>query len=184
MTVIITSFRCNWNWMNTSFWSIDAILETFVLLSMKKQFLWKNLHSSIEFFFFFKPSDLSFSPFFVWKFHFRIHTYKPDSSSVYSSTAGAHYFTILATPCRNWRNNFHQLRRRRQQCAATAAPLPPHRSVAASAWRSQQGEVTWVRPEKISSIPSTDYGHTMTKFLILSGQKSTPTPNYIFGIWI
>ena len=33
-------------------------------------------------------------------------------------------------------------------------PPPPRRSVAASAWRSQQGEVTWVRPEKISSIPS------------------------------
>ena len=41
---------------------------------------------------------------------------------MYSSAAGAHYFTILATPCRNWRNNFHQLRRRRQQCVATAAP--------------------------------------------------------------
>ena len=71
-----------------------------------------------------------------------------------------------------------------EEGGSSAPPPPPHRSVAASAWRSQQGEVTWVRPEKISSIPSTDYGHTMTKFLILSGPKSTPTPNYIFGIWI
>lgn len=65
-------------------------------------------------------SDLPFSTFFRLEIPFQ-NTYNQTVQVVYSSAAGAHYFTILATPCRNWRNNFHQLRRRRQQCAATAA---------------------------------------------------------------
>ena len=117
----------------------------------KEQFLWRSLYPSIKksslsrftFFLFFKRSDFSFE-------NSILEYLQPDSSSSIVARLEliilpfwqrpAEIGEIISISC--------------GEEGGSSAPLPPRRSVAASAWRSQQGEVTWVRPEKISSIPS------------------------------
>ena len=118
---------------------------------MKEQFLWQSLYPSIKksslsrfFFLFFKPSDFPFE-------NSILEYLQPDSSS---SVVARLELIILPF----WQRPAEIGEIISISCGegGSSAPPPPRRSVAASAWRSQQGEVTWVRPEKISSIPSSN----------------------------
>ena len=122
------------------------------LMQFWRQYLWKSLHWNIDFSFFSNLQIYLFPLFFVWKFHFKIPTTRQFKCIVARLELiilpfwqrPAEIGEIISISCGE------------EGGSSALPPSPPRRSVAASAWRSQQGEVTWVRPEKISSIPSSN----------------------------
>ena len=119
-------------------------------MRMKEQFLWKSLNSSIDFSLFFKALYLSYS---FFSFENSILEYlQPDSSSSVVARLELIILPFWQRPAEI--GEIISISCGEEGGSSAPPPPPPRRSVAASAWRSQQGEVTWVRPEKISSIPS------------------------------
>ena len=121
---------------------------------MKEQFLWKSLseHKKKQFIkiFLFCLSNPQIYLFPLFSFENSILEYlQPDSSSSEVSR-----LELIILPF--WQRPAEIGEIISISCGegVSSEPPPPGCSVAASAWRSQQGEVTWVRPEKISSIPS------------------------------